>query len=250
MLVRFLVERDSRRSHRETDFMNTERRWNRIESRVSFTISFVAFLISVTTFYFSTFYVRQDVVVRLTEHDTRMYSQQSQDLYSLFTFTVSNVGTKPVALTHVAAGLWIPDIRQKGGFTVGEWSPVYLGESLPPVSEYVVKPTLLMPGEIKIIVTANDLAPFSMFKNESYSAVTKISNGLQIIEGLMLEFETNDGNLVKSAFPVRYTLKMANSESYVIHDISAPYHALSVGIVHPIVVDYLHLPKTSKEFWE
>ena len=212
-----------------------------IMSRVSFAISVMAFVISAATFYFSTLYIRQDVVVRLTEHDVRSLGpKQPQATYSLFTFTVANLGTKPVALTHAAVGLWIPEPRQTNGFTVGQWSAVYLAQSPPPLDQFAVKPVLLMPGDIKIITTANDVAPDAMFRTTSYSAITNISGGQQIVEGLILEFETNDGRLITTAFPVMYSMKMANLESYAFHCNQGPYHALSAGIVGPKVVDYAH----------
>lgn len=218
-------------------------------SRISFAISIMAFAISAATFYYSTFYTRQDVIVRLTEHDERNQNpQQPQATYSLFTFTVANMGTKPVALTHAAIGLWIPDPRQKAGFTLGQWSPVYLAQSPPPFDQYAVKPLLLMPGDIRIITTANDVAPSAMFRTPDYSAVTNILGGQQIVEGLMLEIETNDGRLRTTAFPIMYSMKRTNSESYLFYYNQGPYHALSTGIIGPAVVDYAHQPGED-DFW-
>jgi len=229
--------------------MKTLRGWKRVEARVSFDISITAVLISAATFYYTTFYYRQDVIVRLTEHDERSVNPRHPEAtFSLYTFTVANVGTRPVALTHAAIGLWIPDPRQKSGFSVGEWSPVYLAQSSPPLDQYAVKPFLLMPGEIKIVSAANDVAPTTMFRNQSYSAITNIMGGQQIVEGLMLEFETNDGRLITTAFPIMYSMKKANPESYASYYNQGPYHAPSSGIITPIVFDYA-LQSTPDDFW-
>lgn len=229
--------------------MKTDKGSAHIESRVSFAISIMAFVISATTFYYSTLYARQDVVVRLTEHDERIKNPlKPEETYSLFTFTVANVGTKPIALTHAAIGLWIPDRRQKEGFTIGSWDPVYLAESGPPLDQYAAKALLLMPGEIKIITTANDIAPSTMFRTQSNSAITNISGGQQIVEGLMLEFETNDGRLITTAFPILYTRRKENPESYRFYYNPGPYHALSAGILVPTVVDYGSQPE-QEDFW-
>ena len=124
----------------------------------------------------------------------------------------------------------------------------HLAQSLPPLDQYAVKPLLLVPGEIKLVSVANDVAPTTMFRSQNYSAITNIAGGQQIVEGLMLEFETNDGRLITTAFPIMYSTKKANLESHTSYYNQDPYHALSSGIITPIVVDYAH-QSAPDDFW-
>jgi hypothetical protein len=86
-----------------------------------------------------------------------------------------------------------------------------------------------------------------MFNDQSYSAIARVADGQQIVEGLILEFQKSDGQLATTAFPIMYTLKRIHPESWWFHFTPKLYHALSAGIIHPMAVDYSR-PEV-EDFW-
>jgi hypothetical protein len=129
------------------------------QGRVTFAISILAFAISAATFYVAVIYEREDAIIRVIEHDEREKTPKAGDDYSLYRFSVANNGTKPLALTHAAVALWMP----QQGDNAAHWSPVYINELGSPFDKYVFTPLLLKPGDIAIVTAVNNDAPSHMF---------------------------------------------------------------------------------------